>query len=210
MTGPGHSRDEQMLLPFMFAPPRLTTPDLDRVRRRGGAPIEVKRAIFLSRRLHRKGQHLQAWHLLMALPVEYDDYRELIEERLLIASWVKPLDRSQTCRWAKWIVSADPSKAKGVIEGKRGQAYNLNITVSELLVPDGRGNWHISPKCYTRPTFIHHICRSFYSSLPWGHLRLRLRFKLMCPPAPFLSLPKSPQACLIRIRHHPARSHDRR
>jgi hypothetical protein len=36
-------------------------------------------------------------------------------------------------------------------EGKRGQAYNLNITVSGILVPDGRCNWHISPKCYTRP-----------------------------------------------------------
>jgi hypothetical protein len=110
MTDPGQPRYEQMLLAFMIAPPRMATPDLDRVRRRGGAPIEVKRAVFQSRRLHRKGKHLQAWNLLMALPIEYDDYRELIEERLLIASWVKPLDRSQTCMWAKWVVSADPGR----------------------------------------------------------------------------------------------------
>ena len=108
MTAPGQPRYEQMLLCFMIAPPRMTMPDLDRVRRRGGAPIEVKRAVFQSRRLHRKGKHLQAWNLLMVLPVEFDDYRELIEERLLIASWVKPLERSQTCMWAKWIVQVDP------------------------------------------------------------------------------------------------------
>jgi hypothetical protein len=108
MTDHGQPRYEQMLLAFMIAPPRMTTPELDRVRRRGGAPIEVKRAVFQSRRLHRKGKHLQAWNLLMSLPIEYDDYRELIEERLLIASWVKPLDRSQTCMWAKWIVQVDP------------------------------------------------------------------------------------------------------
>ena len=108
MTAPGQPRYEQMLLRFMIASPRMTTPDLDRVRRRGGAPIEVKRVVFQSRRLHRKGKHLQAWNLLMALPVEYDDYRELIEERFLIASWVQPLDRSQTCLWAKWVASVDP------------------------------------------------------------------------------------------------------
>jgi hypothetical protein len=108
MADPGQPRYEQILLAFMIALPRMTTPDLDRVRRRSGAPIEVKRAVFQSRRLHRKGKHLQAWNLLMALPIEYDDYRELIEERLLIASWVNPLDRSQTCMWAKWIVQVNP------------------------------------------------------------------------------------------------------
>lgn len=108
MSDPVEFWNRQMLLPFMIAPARMTTPDLDRVRRRGGAPIEVKRAIFQSRRLHRKGKHLQAWNLLMALPIEYDDYRELIDERLLIASWAKPLDRSQTCMWAKWVVQVDP------------------------------------------------------------------------------------------------------
>ena len=56
-------------------------------------------------------------------------------------------------------------------KGKRGQAYNLNLAVSDLLVPDGIGNWPISPKCYTRQLFVHHICGSFYSSL-----------KLKCPP----------------------------
>jgi hypothetical protein len=108
MTDPGQLRCEQMLLAFMIALPRMTTPNLDRVRRRGGAPIEVKRAVFQSRRLHRKGKHLQAWNLLMSLPIEYDDYRELIEERLRIAPWVQPLDRSQTCLWAKWVVGVDP------------------------------------------------------------------------------------------------------
>jgi hypothetical protein len=92
----------------MVSRPRKLLPDLDRVRRHGGAPIEVKRAVCQSRRLHRKGKHHQAWNLLMSLPIEYDDYRELIEERLQIASWVKPLDRSQTCMWAKWIVQVDP------------------------------------------------------------------------------------------------------
>jgi hypothetical protein len=36
-------------------------------------------------------------------------------------------------------------------EGKRGQAYNLNLAGSDILAPDGRGNWHISPKCSTSP-----------------------------------------------------------
>ena len=108
MTDPGPPHYEQMLLAFMIAPPRMATPDLDRVRRRGGSPIEVKRAVFQSRRLHRKSKHLQAWNLLMSLPIEYDDYRELIEERLHIASWTQPLDRSQTCIWAKWVVGVDP------------------------------------------------------------------------------------------------------
>ena len=34
MTDPGQPRYEQMLLAFMIAPPRMTTPDLDRTRRR--------------------------------------------------------------------------------------------------------------------------------------------------------------------------------
>jgi hypothetical protein len=34
---------------------------------------------------------------------------------------------------------------------KQGQAYNLNIEGSDILAPDGRGNWHGCPKCYTRP-----------------------------------------------------------
>ena len=92
----------------MVSRPRKLAPDLDRSRRHGGAPIEVKRAVFQSRRLHRKGKHLQAWNLLMSLPDDWDDYRELIHERLIIASWAKPLDRSQTCLWAKWIVQAEP------------------------------------------------------------------------------------------------------
>jgi len=84
----------------MVSRPRKLLPDLDRVRRCGGAPIEVKRAVFQSRRLHRKGKHLQAWNLLMNLPDDFDDYRELINERLIIASFTNPLDRSQTCLWA--------------------------------------------------------------------------------------------------------------
>jgi predicted restriction endonuclease len=36
-------------------------------------------------------------------------------------------------------------------KGKRGQAYNLNIAFSGIPVSDGRCNWNISPKCYTRP-----------------------------------------------------------
>jgi len=73
-------------------------------------------------------------------------------------------------------------------EGKRGQAYNLNIAVSDFLVPDGRGNWHISPKCYTRQLLLPHSTTPFHSS-----------FKLKYPPCPFLSLQKSPQTCLNRI-----------
>jgi len=107
MTTPTQSPCEQLLLSFMVSRPRKLAPDLDRVRRRGGAPIEVKRAVFQSRRLHRKGKHLQAWNLLMKLPDDFDDYRELINERLIVASWAKPLDRSQTCLWAKWIVQAE-------------------------------------------------------------------------------------------------------
>jgi hypothetical protein len=99
---------QQLLLPFMVSRPRKAVPDLARVRRSGGAPIEVKRAVFQSRRLHRKGQYLQAWNLLLDLPDDYDDYRELIDARIFIASWAKPLDRSQTCLWAKWIVQAEP------------------------------------------------------------------------------------------------------
>lgn len=92
----------------MVARPRKTAPDWDRVRRPGGAPIEVKRAVFQSRRLHRKGRTADAWDILMRLPQEYDDYRELIDERLRIAPWARPLDRSHTCRWAKWVVRVDP------------------------------------------------------------------------------------------------------
>jgi len=36
-------------------------------------------------------------------------------------------------------------------KGKRGQTYNLNLAGSDILASDGRCNWHISPKCYTRP-----------------------------------------------------------
>ena len=108
MTGPAQPPCEQLLLPFMVSRPRKLLPDLDRVRRCGGAPIEVKRAVFQSCRLHRKGKHLQAWNLLMALPDDFDDYRELINARLIIASWANPLDRSQTCLWAKWIVQVEP------------------------------------------------------------------------------------------------------
>jgi hypothetical protein len=64
---------------------------------------------------------------------------------------------------------------------KRGQAYNLNIAVSDLLVLDGRGNWHLSPKCYTRQLLLPHSTTPFHSS-----------FKLKYPPCPFLSLQKSP------------------
>jgi hypothetical protein len=74
-------------------------------------------------------------------------------------------------------------------KGKSGQTYNLNLAGSDILASDGRGNWHISPKCYTRPTFIHHICRSFHSS-----------FKLKYPSCPFHFLQKSPQTCLNRLR----------
>ncbi|MFM8886625.1 MAG: hypothetical protein ACKOKC_09475 [Chthoniobacterales bacterium] len=108
MTGPAQIPCEQLLLPFMVSRPRKLLPDLDRVRCCGGAPIEVKRAVFQSRRLHRKGKHLQAWNLLMALPDDFDDYRELINERLIIASFTNPLDRSQTCLWAKWIAQVEP------------------------------------------------------------------------------------------------------
>ena len=108
MAAPTPTHCEQLLLPFMVSRPRKLLPDLDRVRRRGGAPIEVKRAVFQSRRLHRKGKHQQAWDLLMRLPDEFDDYRELIRERLIIATWANPLDRSQTCLWAKWVVQAEP------------------------------------------------------------------------------------------------------
>jgi hypothetical protein len=86
MTDPGQLRCEQMLLPFMIGLPRMTTPNLDRVRRRGGAPIEVKRAVFQSRRLHRKGKHLQAWNLLTALPIEYD-LVDAYADKLGIADW---------------------------------------------------------------------------------------------------------------------------
>lgn len=108
MTEPAQTPCEQLLLSFMVSRPRKLVPDLDRVRRHGGAPIEVKRAVFQSRRLHRKGKHRQAWDLLMRLPDEFDDYRELIHERLIIAAWANPLDRSQTCMWAKWVVQAEP------------------------------------------------------------------------------------------------------
>ena len=42
-------------------------------------------------------------------------------------------------------------KLEDNIKGKRGQAYNLNLAGSDILAPDGRGNWHISPKCDTSP-----------------------------------------------------------
>jgi G:T-mismatch repair DNA endonuclease (very short patch repair protein) len=41
-------------------------------------------------------------------------------------------------------------KLEDNIKGKRGQAYNLNLAGSDILAPDGRGNWHISPKCSNR------------------------------------------------------------
>jgi hypothetical protein len=44
----------------------------------------------------------------MKLPDDFDDYRELINERLMMASWVNPLDHSPTCLWAKWVVKVDP------------------------------------------------------------------------------------------------------
>ena len=99
MAAPTPTHCEQLLLPFMVSRSRKLLPDLDRVRRHGGAPIELKRAVFKSRRMHRKGKHQQAWDLLMRLPDEFDDYRELIKERLLIASWVQPLDRSPRSRY---------------------------------------------------------------------------------------------------------------
>jgi hypothetical protein len=86
MTGPAQTPCEQLLLPFMVSRPRKLLPDLDRVRRRGGAHIEVKRAVFQSRRLHRKGKHLQAWNLLTALPIEYD-LVDAYTDKLGIADW---------------------------------------------------------------------------------------------------------------------------
>jgi hypothetical protein len=86
MTDTGQPSYEQMLLAFMIASPRMTTPDLNRVRLRGGAPIEVKRAVFQSRRLHRKGKHHQAWNLLTALPIEYD-LVNAYADKLGIADW---------------------------------------------------------------------------------------------------------------------------
>jgi len=87
---------------------RKETPDPVRLRRRGGAPIEVKRAVFESRRLHRKQRHQEAWELLMTLPAEFDDYRELVDERLIMATWAKIGDHSLTCLWSKWLVTAEP------------------------------------------------------------------------------------------------------
>jgi len=46
----------------------------------------------------------------MRLPDEFDDYRELIHERLFFAAWANPLDRSQTCMWAKWVVQVEPNR----------------------------------------------------------------------------------------------------
>ena len=43
-----------------------------------------------------------------------------------------------------------PHLARYLPKGKRGQAYNLNLAGSDILAPDGRGNWHISPKCSNR------------------------------------------------------------
>jgi hypothetical protein len=88
--------------------------------------------------------------------------------------------------WLATLAKLNPAISRSRLQG---QAYNLNIAVSGILVPDGRCNRHISPKCYTRQLFVHHICGSFYSSL-----------KLKFSHSPFLSLQKFPQTCLNRIR----------
>jgi hypothetical protein len=38
-----------------------------------------------------------------------------------------------------------------VPKGKRGQAYNLNLAGSDILAPDGRGNWRHCRECSTSP-----------------------------------------------------------
>ena len=87
-------------------------------------------------------------------------------------------------------------------KGKRGQAYNLNLAGSDILAPDGRGNWHISPKCSTSPNSNRalwdrkretnmardcHVTRQLRGR-GWKVIRIWQH-----------SLQKSPNACLTRI-----------
>jgi hypothetical protein len=58
------------------------------------------------------------------------------------------MEATKCSDWLRKLGKLNPAIS---LEGKRGQAYNLNIAVSDLLVSDGRGNWHISPKCDTSP-----------------------------------------------------------
>ena len=95
------------------------------------------------------------------------------------------------------------SESKPVPEGKRGQAYNLNIAVSDLLVPDGRGNWHISPKCYTRPK----TNRAFWDRKREDNITRDRRVNRQLRRQGWKviriwqhALQKSPQTCLTRLR----------
>jgi hypothetical protein len=88
-------------------------------------------------------------------------------------------------------------------EGKRGQAYNLNIAVSDFLVPDGRGNRHISPECYTRPK----TNRAFWDRKREQNMARdkRVNRQLRQQGRKVIriwqhALQKSPQSCLNRIR----------
>ena len=65
MEAPTPTQCEQLLLPFMVSRPRKLLPDLDRVRRHGGAPIEVKRAVCHSRR--QRSKVIGIWHLPSAV-----------------------------------------------------------------------------------------------------------------------------------------------
>jgi len=129
-----------------------------------------KRCDVPAERIHEIGS------MIRTVPQDPIHRREPTEQIVPIQSrdfWVKVVEMLQH-NWA---------------EGKRGQAYNLNITVSGILVPDGRCNWHISPKCYARQLLLPHSTTPFHSS-----------FKLKYPPCPFLSLQKSPSVCLTRLR----------
>jgi len=96
------------------------------------------------------------------------------------------------------------SGSRSASKGKRGQAYNLNLAGSDILAPDGRGNWHISPKCSSSPN-SNRACwdRKRETNMARDrHVTRQLRGR-GCKVIRVWQhcLQKSPAACLNRIRH---------
>jgi DNA mismatch endonuclease (patch repair protein) len=96
-----------------------------------------------------------------------------------------------------------PSISVDSPKGKRGQAYNLNLAGSGILAPDGRGNWHISPKCDTSPkTNRDFLVRKRETNMARDrHVTRQLRGRGWKVIRIWQhSLKKSPCVCLTRIR----------
>ncbi len=88
-------------------------------------------------------------------------------------------------------------------KGKRGQTYHLNLAGSDTLASDGRCNWHVCPKCYTRPK----TNRAFWDRKGETNMARDRRVNRQLRQQGWRviriwqhSLKKSPSTCLSRLR----------